>query len=372
MCGLASITLDKTVGPSIAAKLDRAASALLEALDHRGGDACGILSIRPDGRITIQKAPCDARVFNTYRHNIPTGSRAIAVHTRMATQGHEAFNRNNHPVASGAALVMHNGMVWDDAITRHHGDPEVDTFALALVAADTPRKPDKLTSALARVEGSAAVIIAHRGAPWLYAARIDGSPLYVAQAHGVRITASTTAAVQAAANALGIKLTTEPYTYAVTTKKAKKGRPAKTETRHGTRTAIRLAAEGEHFTWSAGAHTAGAVKLPQRARYVQQAQQWETYPTHRGMWSDEERYGIGTTSHTYETIARKLLDVPETFERCDLCDEMTESTERWHGCQACAECRTWYTDTGATEHDDDPTIETVRTFAANLKKETNA
>lgn len=365
MCGLGSITFDKTVGPSVANRLDFAVTALLNALDHRGGDACGIMAVNSLGRVATQKAPMKSKYFNDGRNHIPRDTRAVAVHTRMATQGHEGWNRNNHPVRSQTTHVMHNGMVWDDHLTRQHGEPEVDTYAIALKAATVagaatpaPQHALDLAHVIAELEGSMAVIVVEEGAPFMATMRIDGSPLYTATAQGVRISASTSAAVQAAADALGITIPQEQYTYQY----KKKGR---NKTKTGMRSAIHLEQEGYVSTWAAGTHTEAKAVLPQRYRYSSQSSQ--SLVPYGGGWSNEERYGVGAEMDevarrnaanwdripdddldnqdaNYERIARRLLQAGDDFERCVLCDEMTDDCETWHTVTACAECRHWYQD----------------------------
>lgn len=367
MCGLGSITLDKTVGPSVANRLDLAVSALLNALDHRGGDACGIMAVNSLGRVATQKAPMKSKYFNDGRNHIPRDTRAVAVHTRMATQGHEGWNRNNHPVRSKTTHVMHNGMVWDDHLIRQHGEPEVDTYAIAVAAAEMSGREIPghqhgidLAHRIAELEGSMAVIVVEEGAPFMATLRIDGSPLYTATAHGVRIGASTSAAVQAAFDALGISIPQEAYTYTI----KKKGRD---KTKNGMRSAIKLEAEGYVGVWCAGMHTSSVATLPVRYKAYTYSNSRDMVPytgtparvwdSQRGEWTDAERYGIGSgdwdripdedlagQDANYERIARRLLSVGDDFERCVLCDEMTDDCETWHTVTACAECRSWYRD----------------------------
>lgn len=368
MCGLGSITFDKTVGQTVAGRLDLAVSALLKALDHRGGDACGIMAVNSLGRVHTQKAPCNAKVFDEGRNHIPRDTRAVAIHTRMATQGHEAWNRNNHPVRSKTTHVMHNGMVWDDHLKRQHGQPEVDTYAIAVLAsdvagADVPgqRHAEDLAHAIADLDGSMAVIVAEEGAPFLATMRIDGSPLYTLTSQGVRISASTAQACRAAADVLEIPVPFESYTYTITKKHGKK------KNKNGTRPAIGLEPEGYVAAWCAGTHTEAVVDFP--VRYRAAAKRYTSMTPYGGRngvseWSDDELYGIGQrpsgnwdpidtyddeNNARYQNIARKLLDAGDDFEHCELCDEMTDDCERWHGASACRDCRTFYNDdTSAT------------------------
>lgn len=347
MCGIGSITFDKTVGPGIVARLDQAVSDMLLALDHRGGDACGLLSIRADGRAHILKAPTHAHTFNKGRGTIPANTRAVAIHTRMATQGEPCWNRNNHPVAAAGALVMHNGIVWDDHIKRRPGEPEVDTYALALAAASaitrnagetTQQHAERMALEMAQEDGSAAVLLALRGKPFLMSARLSDSPLYACQVDGVQITASTYRAVEETAEALGLTIPTVPYTYSKIVKKAKKGRPPVTKTINSHRKAIDNLPEGDVLTWNAGTHTAGHITIPLR---YQSAPAWQhnslKAPTSRSalsrmydQWADEDNYSYTGGTPTPETnwdderistIAARMLEANEF--RCELCDDTT-------------------------------------------------
>jgi hypothetical protein len=250
---------------------------------------------------------------------------------------------------------MHNGMVWDNHLKRQHGEPEVDTYAIAVAAASQsgrntpgPQHALDLIHAIAELEGSMAVIVIEEGAPFMATMRIDGSPLYTLNTKGVHISASTSAAVRAVADALHLPVPMEAYTYEI----KKKG---KTKKKQGTRPAIGLEPEGYVNAWCAGTHTEAVATLP--ARYTAITRSYGT-----GNWTDAEKYGIGhdsgrgsyTTSGNwdpvpgydddgnYEAIARKLLNAGDEYERCVLCDEMTDDCETWHTVTACAECRLWY------------------------------
>lgn len=346
MCGIGSITLSKTAKLDPTA-LDHAASVLLDALDHRGGDACGLMTISADGVVTTEKGAMRSKHFNDGRQPIPAGTRAIGVHTRMATQGHEGWMRNNHPVESGRALVIHNGMVFDDHLQRSPGDPEVDTFALAVAAAETAKRSPKETvqahaeriaAALAEEEGSAAVLVAYHGTPGLISARLSGSPLYSAQSAGVRITASTSGAVVETFAALGLPLPSEDYTYEVT-KKNKLGRTV-TNLHHGTRQRTTMHAEGDVLTWYAGEHTAGAIELPARWSYARPYGQ-----SYQGAWSGED-YGklaerlLTSGSTDDDTNTNNASAWEADWIRCDCCDDWhhIDDTVEAYGGRLCDDC----------------------------------
>ncbi len=48
------------------------------------------------------------------RQPVPPGTRVLLAHTRFATQGHEGFMENNHPIRRGPFYLVHNGHVWND------------------------------------------------------------------------------------------------------------------------------------------------------------------------------------------------------------------------------------------------------------------
>lgn len=212
MCGIASIALLKSASTKI--DLEAGTDALLKALMSRGRDASGIMAIQADGRVFTQKAAVDGYDFALGRASLPKGTRAVGVHTRLATQGPKGWMRNNHPVECGKALVCHNGVVADEWLTRKQSEPEVDTFALSYLAnAEFERGEGetlsahaaRIVTAMAQVEGSKAVQVAFRGQPLLISARITGSPLYFGETNeGVVITASTVEAVKAAAKAMDL------------------------------------------------------------------------------------------------------------------------------------------------------------------------
>lgn len=348
MCGVGTITLDKTAPLNL--DLDGAASALALALDHRGGDATGLLAISADGACDVQKAVCAAEAFNRYRLPLPDATRAVVVHTRFATQGPEAFNRNNHPVRAGVAMVAHNGVIWE-RVRRLPGQPEVDTYVLAVAADEcavrraheTPTEHgQRIARALASWDGSAAVAVAFEGAPFLLTAKLSGSPLYSASAGGVRVAASTRDAVADAFEALGLTLPTHTYNVTETYKKRGKKR-----TRQVQRTAERIdyCDDGACLVWYAGAHTAAAIPVPK----------WPTYGSAIGSYPTGSYSYTATPTRDADRVlgaaAQALLD--ESAERCDCCDEWYDSAALTaaFGGLVCDDCLAAMAETEATADD---------------------
>lgn len=88
------------------------------AAEVRGTDATGIAYVQ-DGIVRIQKAPRPARRM---RYRIAPQARTIMGHTRMATQGSEKKNYNNHPFPGRAGqhhfALAHNGVLFNDTLLR--------------------------------------------------------------------------------------------------------------------------------------------------------------------------------------------------------------------------------------------------------------
>ncbi len=101
--------------------LKKLTQALANAAEERGTDAAGISYIK-DGKVTVYKRP---RAAHLIRFNAPDDTKAIMGHTRMATQGDEKHNYNNHPfscIAGDTAFAFaHNGVLWNDKDLRKKG-----------------------------------------------------------------------------------------------------------------------------------------------------------------------------------------------------------------------------------------------------------
>lgn len=96
----------------------RIVKALGKAAEVRGTDATGIAYVQ-NGTIQIQKAP---RPAHKMRWRIAPNARYIMGHTRMATQGSERLNFNNHPFAGKVGnlsfALAHNGVLYNDGTLR--------------------------------------------------------------------------------------------------------------------------------------------------------------------------------------------------------------------------------------------------------------
>ena len=99
---------------------------LLASLEYRGNDAAGIALQKDSGEIVVHKSQGAAWSFvhsDSYKRflkeNLDESVQIALVHTRKATKGWPSKNENNHPLCSGGAAIVHNGVIVnDDALFR--------------------------------------------------------------------------------------------------------------------------------------------------------------------------------------------------------------------------------------------------------------
>lgn len=211
MCGIAGFLVSKNEGEVNVRGL---ASDLLLEIESRGRDATGAAWFDGD-TVMLQKDALPARQF-VPNLELPQNARNVILHTRLGTKGTEYNNNNNHPVATGGIVGVHNGGVWnDDSLFRRMGIEskrigEVDTEAIfAAIAYGTdinpntgkPRLAADLLEVLGEITGSAAIAWLKVGGDpnVLELARISSSPLHWGQtAAGTFIFASTKEAIERA------------------------------------------------------------------------------------------------------------------------------------------------------------------------------
>lgn len=139
--------------------LKKLTQTLANSAEERGTDAAGISYIR-DGRVTIYKRPKPAHKL---RFNIPENTFAVMGHTRMATQGDQKFNQNNHPFFGHADVdfsFAHNGVLYNEAELRKVNklpktNIETDSYiAVQLIERQGKLNFDSLKSMAEDVRGS--------------------------------------------------------------------------------------------------------------------------------------------------------------------------------------------------------------------------
>lgn len=128
--------------------------------EARGTDATGIAYMEGD-HLCVYKRPLPAHKL---KYRIPNGVKTVMGHTRMATQGSEKKNYNNHPFqgcADGQRFALaHNGVLYNDfALRKALRLPatriETDSFVAAqLIEQKKALSFDSLRYMAEKVEGS--------------------------------------------------------------------------------------------------------------------------------------------------------------------------------------------------------------------------
>ncbi len=169
MCGIFGYAGTREAGPLLLDGLQR--------LEYRGYDSAGLAVLDGDGRLHFTKqtgkiAGLVARLEGVY----PPGTLGIA-HTRWATHGKPAdANAHPHLDCTGDVAVVHNGIVEnyhalrDELSAQGHTfvsetDTEVIAHLLELYLREGDALPDALRRALARLEGSHAIVALSRHQP---------------------------------------------------------------------------------------------------------------------------------------------------------------------------------------------------------------
>lgn len=200
MCGIAGI---HRRGTRPVRNVKRLADTLLGAIEMRGRDSTGVLTIRADGTVAIVKDTVPAREFVRTNPVDYRGARTVLLHTRYATRG--AVNRRNaHPVVSGPVAAVHNGTIYNDdhvfdSLAKHgiKRAAQVDSEVIPAVVQHHGWRA--AAKALARLRGGAATAIVHTDHPdELILARLRDFPLVVYVTPTAVVWASTATAIEAA------------------------------------------------------------------------------------------------------------------------------------------------------------------------------
>lgn len=110
MCGIAGIHR-RTDAPC--PRLGRLVDSLLLSIEGRGRDATGMLAMLPNGKVQLQRATLPASRFVRRRKAVRNEARSVLLHTRFATIGDSADERNAHPQINGSCAAIHNGTIYN-------------------------------------------------------------------------------------------------------------------------------------------------------------------------------------------------------------------------------------------------------------------
>lgn len=200
-------------GTRLARNVDAAARTLAVAGRPRGRHAFGFGWTGDDAWPVYWKREGDPGRF-ARQAPLPASARALIAHTRFATQGDPKFNENNHPVVDDGLVLVHNGVVRNDAelydVLDYERSVEVDSAVLgALIAWGPDVLGGSPLDALGLVEGRAAVAwLDTDDGTVLHLARVTDSPIILARtASGDLLFASTEAMLFAVERRLGLRLT---------------------------------------------------------------------------------------------------------------------------------------------------------------------
>ena len=199
MCGIGGII---NLGADRETIMNSVAS-LLRALEPRGRDASGIAAIYKDKEFVLKRPvqPNDFINNNEFKAFLKEHSDAkvFMVHARNATQGSPSHNQNNHPLESKNFILVHNGVIHDDALNglfeSENVDPTVQTDSYLILKA---AEKFGIETAM-RLKGSNACIVYDRKKKLLHLFRLQ-MPLVAGYCQQLKLLvfASTEEAIQKA------------------------------------------------------------------------------------------------------------------------------------------------------------------------------
>ena len=157
MCGIIGFLTDKPSEDNYKMLGD-----LLYISSARGTDATGI-AIVEDKKIKVVKEdiPADKFIKKYYlglKKEISKASIVIG-HTRLATQGHQRDNNNNHPIIGKKYVMVHNGTC--SSMTRVKGYPYKGTVDSEILLSYIEEKG--IEKGLEELQGSAAIALIKEG-----------------------------------------------------------------------------------------------------------------------------------------------------------------------------------------------------------------
>jgi predicted glutamine amidotransferase len=185
MCGIFGVVCQKTQAKKLMAWTDE----LFRLSQSRGKEASGLALIEK-GKVEVYKRALSSTELVTtgeYKKLFKTTTQTplgVIGHSRLATNGAQSENRNNQPVYNDFGLVVHNGIIVNDADLwsrnlKSSPRNEVDTeVILALIQKNYKEGyslEDATSKAFAKIEGSASIALVLAAEPYLTLATNTGS-----------------------------------------------------------------------------------------------------------------------------------------------------------------------------------------------------
>lgn len=180
------------------------------AAEIRGTDATGISYVQ-DGSIVIYKEP---KAAHEVKLNFPNGTKVVMGHTRMATQGSELRNYNNHPFNGCCGqeefALTHNGMLYNDRELREKKNLpptciETDSYiAVQLLERSSELNMENVKSMAETIQGSFMITILRNDNTMFFARGDNPIVMYYIPELGIYAYASTAQILDDALKETGI------------------------------------------------------------------------------------------------------------------------------------------------------------------------
>lgn len=197
MCGICGVVLDgRKRSPTEWADIKLEVARALVSTQSRGTDATGLFTVSTTQGIAYDKDAIPASDFITtdtfwdILADIDEDTVAIVGHCRLATHGSCEISDNNHPLADGSLVGVHNGVLSNHAELgrRHRSLAEVDSASAMATIRDN--SPDGITNQTMRksiqeMRGTFALVVADDRDPnGIWVARNTYSPLVFSRDSG--------------------------------------------------------------------------------------------------------------------------------------------------------------------------------------------
>lgn len=202
MCGIFGLVLDEKCGAKNE-KIELSIRRLIRLSERRGREATGLVVARQQ-KIAVYKqatkpsAMLRSKEFSHFLRRSLTAegmARPLAVigHTRLVTNGSQAFQENNQPICNGHLVGIHNGIVTNDqtlaerypGVRNGNGFSDSDSEVLFGLINKYYQEKGNLTQAIANtfqdIEGSASIAFFSDDLPVLALSTNTGSLYFTHQ-----------------------------------------------------------------------------------------------------------------------------------------------------------------------------------------------